>query len=611
MKVLGLTTGIDSGAALIEDGRILAAVNEERLSRMKLVEGFPRASIRETLAISGTAAEELDAVLVGAMNEFLEDELKPFDGWFQHSPNGAGGAVKRMAGKLSRYRNRLPFLETGYYALLAPSFWNSRRGIRHILRAEFGFKCPIKFIDHHFAHITSAYFTSGFRDALAVSLDGGGDGKSSRIYAIRDGRFESLHDTSAYNSLGNYYAYVTHICGFKAQKHEGKITGLAAYGEPRFVPLLREFVDEQDGALINRGGVVFLEAIREFERRLPKTWKREDLAASIQDHSEELVRRYVGHWVKRSGLGNLALSGGVFANVRVNQEVHQLPGVDRVFVHPHMGDGGLAVGAALAACVPGILPRTMPCDTSPLADVYLGGDLPVSDIDAALAKHGLRPETTNEPLEEAIASLLADGHVVARSAGRMEYGPRALGNRSILYQPTDPTVNDWLNEKLRRTEFMPFAPATLYEEREQCFESMQGAEHAAEFMTITFNCTPWMREFMPGVVHIDGTARPQLVRRDRSPDFHDIIAAFYRRTGLPSIINTSFNIHEEPIVSSADDCVGAFLDASLDYLAIGPRLIKHPRGICRVLKHVDVARPAERAAAELGGAAGLGVSDAV
>lgn len=184
-------------------------------------------------------------MLVGGRSEFFVDELEAFDGWFQHRSNGAGGLgglVKRAAGKLSRYRNHLPFLETGYYALLAPSFWHRRRATCRILREEFGVQCPIKFVDHYLAHLASAYYTSGFEDALVVSVDGGGDGRSSLVYGVRGGRWQYLHETSAYNSLGNYYAYITHLCGFRAQKHEGKVTGLAAHGEPKYVRLLSEFI---------------------------------------------------------------------------------------------------------------------------------------------------------------------------------------------------------------------------------------------------------------------------------------------------------------------------------------------------------------------------------
>jgi carbamoyltransferase len=585
---MGIGAEADSGAAIVEDGVVLAAINEERLSRLKLVVGFPRSSIREVLSVSGTEVSALDAVLVAGERELLVDELRPFDGLFEHWERkaGLGARIKRIAGTFSLYGRRFPFLQQAYYMALAPSFMKRRQAIRQILREEFGIRCPIVFVDHHLCHVTSAYYTSGFDDALIVSLDGGGDGRSGRFYAMREGKLESLHEVSAYNSLGNYYAYITHICGFKAHKHEGKITGLAAYGEPEFQPLLREFVDEVGGTVINKRGVVFTEAVRALERRLPPDWKRENLAASIQIHFEDAVKRLVGHWQEVSGLSSVALAGGVFANVRVNEEVLELPGVERVFVHPGMGDGGLSVGAALAACVPGVLEKPMQRSHEPLPHVYTGTNLTEREISEALGRAGLKPMEIDESLEERVAALLAEGFVVARADGRMEYGPRALGNRSILYQPTDPSVNDWLNVNLRRTEFMPFAPAIRMEAREACFTNGVGAWHSAEFMTVTFHCTPWMRKHMSGVVHLDGTARPQLVRREVNPGYYRIIEEFERRTGLPGIINTSFNMHEEPIVCTADDCVRAFLEGNLDYLALGRHLIAHPRRVERPLRPV-------------------------
>ncbi len=587
MKVLGLTTEGDSGAALAQDGRLIAAVSEERLSRLKLVEGFPRGSLREVMHLAHVAPKDLDGVVVAGHMDFLVDELRPFEGWFvgwQHG--GLVGRMKRLAGRFSRYRNQLPFLEQCYYLAMVPGFRKRERFIRRVVREEFGITAPVVFVDHHLSHCTSAYFTSGFGDALVVSVDGGGDAKSSRIYTVRDGEWEHVHETSAYDSLGNYYAYITHICGFTAHKHEGKVTGLAAHGSPRYVDLLRGFIDEENGRLINRGRTVFQTAIEDLRRALPQGWKREDLAASIQAHTEELMRRYLGHWARATGLRDVALSGGVFANVRVNEEVLALPEVDRIFVHPHMGDGGLCGGAALASCLPEVLPRRMRPDRTPLRDVYLGGDLGDAEIEAAMREAELEPEPVETELEEFVADLLASGYVVARATGRMEYGPRALGNRSVLYQPTDPSVNDWLNASLRRTEFMPFAPAVLWEERERCFLNLRGAEHAAEFMTVTAQATPWMKKHMPGVVHLDGTARPQLVRQDRNPGFYRIIAEFRKRTGLPAVINTSFNMHEEPIVCSARDAVRAFLDGNLDFLALGSYLIRHPSGISHPLRPV-------------------------
>jgi carbamoyltransferase len=586
MRVLGLATEGDSGAVVVEDGVLLAAVNEERLTRIKLVHGFPWKSIPTVLDLAGIGPDDLDAVLIAGEKDHLTLEPRPFDGWFEGMEGNRAGLRKRLAGRLAPYHRYIPFAEQAYYLVQAPGFRKRREELRRMMREEFGIQAPVRFVDHHFAHLTSAYYTSGFDDALVVSIDGGGDGMSGRVYSVRDGEWGELSGTSAFNSLGNYYAYVTHLCGFKAQKHEGKITGLAAHGEPRYVPVLKEFIDTHDGHLINHGQVAFHAALDKLRSHLPPDWTREDLAASIQRHFEDVTARFVGHWARVTGLRDVALAGGVFANVRVNQVIHELAEVDRVFIHPAMSDGGLAGGAALAACVPGVLPRTMPPDPEPLRDVYLGPELSQGEVNGALRDAGLEPEGLQGSIHEAIAQLLARGHVVARVTGRMEYGPRALGHRSILYQPTDPEVNNWLNRNLRRTEFMPFAPATLYEARDGCFENVEGAEHSAEFMTITFDCTPWMKERMAGVVHIDGTARPQLVRRDRNADFHGIISAFHELTGLPAVINTSFNMHEEPIVCGAADSVRAFLEGNIDYLAIGPHLVRHPSGPSHDLKAV-------------------------
>jgi carbamoyltransferase len=177
---------------------------------------------------------------------------------------------------------------------------------------------------------------------------------------------------------------------------------------------------------------------------------------------------------------------------------------------------------------------------------------------------------------------------VARFAGRMEYGPRALGHRSILYQTSDPSVNAWLNHNLKRTEFMPFAPATLAQHAGQCYARLMGAEDSARFMTITFDCTPAMRAASPGVVHVDGTARPQLVDAETAPDFHAILSAYHRRTGVPSLINTSFNLHGEPIVCTPADAVRSFQQGNLDYLAIGPYLVSNSPACARAARHVEV-----------------------
>lgn len=247
-------------------------------------------------------------------------------------------------------------------------------------------------------------------------------------------------------------------------------------------------------------------------------------------------------------------------------------------VHPAMSDAGLAVGAALwgwerATLAEGRVPKPIP-----LPNAFLGPEYSEGEMVAALSAAGLRFERPGD-IHETIAEALAQGRVVARFTGRLEYGPRALGNRSILYRADDPSVNGWLNRRLARTEFMPFAPAVAWEWRDRLFRDVAGAEGAAQYMTVTFGCTPEMRERGAAAVHVDGTARPQLVRREANPALYATLTAYGRRTGFPCVVNTSFNLHEEPIVCTPGDAVRAFLQADLDLLAMGPFVAARPERV--------------------------------
>jgi len=204
--------------------------------------------------------------------------------------------------------------------------------------------------------------------------------------------------------------------------------------------------------------------------------------------------------------------------------------------------------------------------------VYFGPDFSEKNIEKALKKYGLTYKKYKN-IEAKIAGLLADKKIIGRFNGRMEYGPRALGNRSILYEAKDRSVNDWLNKRLKRTEFMPFAPVTLEEYAGKCYKNIHGAEYPSRFMTITFNCTDYMKKTSPACVHVDDTARPQIIRRKDNPSYYKILKEYHRITGIPSIVNTSFNMHEEPIVCSPNDAIRAFLSSGIDYLAIGPYLV--------------------------------------
>jgi carbamoyltransferase len=574
MKILGISDGMTGGTALIEGEAITYAVHEERLTRAKMATGFPKNAINKILEDTHTRPNEVDAVAVATVNEFFREAAIAYDGWLLREQAPMKETLLTLSSAVNRVLGVRPSMQQAYYELKSFLGRSRRKTIEQLLRQDWGFTCPVKFVNHHFAHACSAYFTSGLRDATAITMDGAGDNSCSHVYLVKDGHFQKLNDVDSFNSLGNYYAYITHLCGFKAQKHEGKITGLAAYGQPEYADILRRFVRFENGRTINSGKVFYWAAVKAIEDALPRGFKKENLAASMQTVFEEVGCAYIRHWVEKTGCYDLALAGGVFANVKFNQRIHELENVNSVFIHPGMGDEGLAVGAAFALNMPAWRSEAK---TPPirLTDVYFGCSYSEKELKNAIDEEGLRAEYFTN-IEAVIARLLADGSVVARFDGRMEYGPRALGNRSILYQATDPTVNDWLNKRLNRTEFMPFAPVTLEKYADHCYRNLDGARYPSKFMTITFECTDWMKKHCPAVVHVDGTARPQLVDKETNPSYYAILDEYRKITELTSLINTSFNMHEEPIVCSPRDAIRAFSEGGLDYLAIGNFLVKHP-----------------------------------
>ncbi|MBE2197895.1 MAG: hypothetical protein IAE79_04745 [Anaerolinea sp.] len=577
MLVLGLIDSKPSAAAVLQDGRILSAIAEERLCRMKLSSGMPRAAIALVMAEAGVTATDIDQVAVAQNVSVFEPEPIPWKGWFDD------GELKtrrfdQISAALAPVFGRFPIAWRAHHQLKRLRSRERRQLIPAMMRDTYGIQAPVTFYDHHYCHATTAYYTSGWEEALVVTLDGGGDGLSGSVYVGRNGRLQKLADVDSFNSLGNFYSYVTQLCGFKAEKHEGKVTGLAALGQPIYADILRQFIGYQaPGQIRYRVPMYHRSALRMLAERLPADFDRAHLAASVQLILEEVGAAFIQHWLRQTGLRRIAVAGGVFANVKFNQRVHELDEVDEIFIHPAMDDSGLSVGSALAAQAeqPGFDPTQM---IRRLQNVYFGPAYSEEEIAQAIETSGCA--ASREPdIHRRIAELLADGHVVARFTGAMEYGPRALGHRTILYTTTDASVNDWLNENLRRTEFMPFAPATLIEYAHDCYEGLAGAEDPARFMTITFNCTPWMRQQSPGVVHVDGTARPQLIDPETAPDFYKILRAYHELTGIPSVINTSFNMHEEPIVCTPQDALRSFQQGNLAWLALGDWLVRHPTAV--------------------------------
>jgi len=571
MIVLGIIDSKPSSAAILNNGTVLSVVAEERLSRMKLASGVPREAISTVMTEAGVNARDIDQVAIAQRASVYEPDPIPWKGWFDD------GELKtrrfdKLSSYLAPYLGRLPLAWQMHHRLKKFTTRERVQKFPDLIQNAYGIPAPVKFYDHHYSHATSAYYTSNFDRALVVTLDGGGDFRSGSVYLGENGRLRLLASVDSFNSLGNFYSYITELCGFKAEKHEGKITGLAALGEPVYADILRQFIRyEHPGQIRYTIPMYHRSALQLLADRLPEDYDRTHLAASVQLVLEEVGTSFIRYWLQKTGAQNIAVAGGVFANVKFNQRVHELPEVDNFFVHPAMDDGGLSVGSALAALAehPGLNPDQL---MQRINNVYFGPEYNNDEIEKVIRDSDCHA-TYFENINDVIADLLAQGYVVARFTGRMEYGPRALGHRTILYQTTDPSVNDWLNARLQRTEFMPFAPATLVEYAAECYEGMSGAEDPARFMTITFSCTKQMRDQSPGVVHVDGTARPQLVDRETAPDFYKTLTAYHRITGIPSVINTSYNMHGEPIVCTPQDAMRSFLQGNLEYLAMGNWLV--------------------------------------
>jgi carbamoyltransferase len=572
VTLLGISFGIDSGAALVRDGIVLAAVNEERLSRKKFQSGFPRRAIAELLRRAGRPHVRAVVLASTTWSAPVDLDTQSFDvpDFQQRALVAAGRAgLQRLAlgnpAGVAAFRLVFGAMLRARYA-----------GYRRIL-AENGVFAPITAVDHHEAHAAGAAFTSGWDDALVLTADGLGDGLCASVRAKRGPRLELLAEVPCFHSLGVFYTYVTHMMGFRFGR-EGKVTGLAAHGNPSAaLHVFERFVtfDEASGGLRNHAGGIG--ADYEALRAALRPFRREDVAAAVQAHFERTLSALAGHYLRRTGLRRLALAGGVFANVRVNQVLRELPEVDALWVFPHMGDGGGAAGAALSAFYAddGLVPGDRATRT--LAGLYLGPSFDALQVDAALGGiEGAVVRTAADPEAEG-ARLLAERRVVARVCGPMEYGPRALGNRSVLFHAGDRSVNDWLNKKLRRTEFMPFAPVILEEDAPLWLSDWKPEHASARFMTVTYRATERCAKLAPAVVHVDGTLRPQVLRASDNPAFHRLLLEYRRLTGLGILLNTSFNLHEEPIVCSPADAVRAFLQAGLDALLLGDRVVTRLR----------------------------------
>jgi carbamoyltransferase len=577
MNILGINAYHgNASAAVVCDGRLVAAVEEERFNRIKYAAGFPAQAIRYCLKEAGLKLEEIDHVAV---------PRNPY---------------ARLGTKL-------------FYALRMPSFARGRAkvlakfiGVREALAAAFDsdpktIAAQFHRIEHHQAHLASAFFVSPFERAVLLSADGLGD-FASTMWGVGVGNRMEIDGAIPFpHSLGLYYTAVTQYLGFLKFGDEYKVMGLAAYGQPEQLDVLRDILcvnpkfngfhldldyfthhrsgpemswAESDktpslGKLYSEKMSSRLGAVRAPEE--PVEQRHRNVAASLQARLEEVYFRMLELSAVRTPLKSVCLAGGVAFNCVANGKIFDNTSIEQVFVQPAAGDAGLAVGAAYYVWHQKLgKPRSFVMDHA-----YWGPGFSTAEIRAAIEASGIAregyivAELPEQELARRAAAIIADGKILGWFQGRAEWGPRALGNRSIVADPRRADMKDILNRRIKHREiFRPFAPSILAEATGEWFAK----SHPSPFMTLAYAVRPEKRELIPAPTHVDGTGRLQTVTREANPRYHALISAFRDLTGVPMVLNTSFN-DNEPIVCRPEEAIDCFLRTKMDALVLGDFLI--------------------------------------
>jgi carbamoyltransferase len=591
MRILGIS-GLyhDSAAALVVDGAIAAAAQEERFTRRKHDAEFPRHAVEYCLSVAGCGLDELDAV-VFYDKPFIKFE-RLLETYLSFAPRG-----------FQSFKMAMPLW-------LRDKLFQKQIIAKELKKVSPGFEIEkLLFTEHHLSHAASAFYPSPFEEAAVLTMDGVGEWATMTL-AIGKGSDLKVHKELHFpHSLGLLYSAVTYYIGFKVNSGEYKVMGLAPYGTPRFAKLMLEkLVDlKEDGSFQldqsyfnygvgltmtnDRFAALFGEPVRRPEQLL--TQFHMDMAASVQAVTEEIVLRLARSVRAETGQQNLCLAGGVALNCVANGKLLREGVFEGLWIQPAAGDAGGALGAALAGyhLFHG-KPRQVPAMGDAMAGSYLGPEFSQAEIEAELAAAGATfTVMDDEVLIDATAQGLAEGKAVGWMQGRMEFGPRALGGRSILGDPRSPAMQKTLNLKVKyRESFRPFAPSVLREDVADWFE-LDGdspymllvadvredlrremtAEETALFGIDKLNVP---RSTIPAVTHVDYSARIQTVHEETNPRYHRLISRFKALTGCPVVVNTSFNVRGEPIVCTASDAFRCFMGSEIELLVVGNCLLR-------------------------------------
>jgi carbamoyltransferase len=605
MRILGISAYYhDSAAALVIDGAVIAAAQEERFTRRKQDSGFPAHAIRYCLAEARLTLAELDAV-VFYEKPFLKFE-RLLETYLSVAPRGFRQFLMAMPLWLREKLFQKDLL-LGELRQIDPDFESER----------------LRFSEHHLSHAASAFFPSPHERALILTLDGVGEWTTTSAALGRGNGIEILRELHFPHSLGLLYSAFTYYAGFKVNSGEYKMMGLAPYGEPRFAStILEHLVDlKPDGsfrldqsyfdyatgfAMVNRR----FEALFGEPVRPPETWMTQfhmDIAASVQAVTDEIVLRLTRALAAETGERNLCLAGGVALNCVANGKVWRDGRFDNIWIQPAAGDAGGALGAALAAHhIDFGMPRVLSNSLDGMSGAYLGPAFGQAETESRLREVGARFEVLDDgDLLDTTAEALASEKAVGWFQGRMEFGPRALGARSILADPRSPAMQKTLNLRVKyRESFRPFAPAILAEDVAEWFEH----DRESPYMLIVADVIERRRRAMtadeqalfgidklnvarsdiPAVTHVDYSARLQTVHAETNPRFHALLSRFKARTGCPVLVNTSFNVRGEPIVCTPEDAFRCFMGTDIEMLVIGNCVLhkeEQDHGLAQDYKH--------------------------
>lgn len=545
----------DSSACIARDGETLFAVAEERITRSKHDARFPIRAIQACLDFAGVHAANLDFVCFG---------------W-----PAPGVLYRHDLASIAKGTYPATYLNILNSTRYGASMWYQRGGAKPFLRHFGPTKARIRFVGHHLAHAISAYAFAGFDDAAVIVIDGRGAWEATSLWHGRNGRLEHLLTIPWPNSLGLFYAQFTQYLGFVPNSDEWKVMGLAPYGEPGVD--LSAFANPEDhpyrvdtrrlfgtDAAPSAGIEKLLGPGRVPESEISDRHK--NIAFAVQDVCERAMFTLVRAAIEKTKCRNVCLAGGVALNSKANGKILVSGMADNLFVQPAAGDDGVCLGAALAPYLDagGKLPIHR------MRHAYLGPAIADGEIEKALQTYKIHHTRLSDPASTA-AELLADGKILGWVQGRMEFGPRALGSRSILADPRDPDMNARVNNAVKFREWWrPFAPSLLVEAAGEYLEHPPDSP----FMIVTAQVRPEKRSVIPSVTHVDGSARPQTVEPDVNPLYWRLIKEFGNRTGVPVVMNTSFNLRGEPIVSSPTDAIRTFYSSGLDALILGNFLVE-------------------------------------